>query len=119
MFKKTASNTLLLVASLLFSMSLHASLKTTVEESSETIIPLMTDAKVFARFDQELPAVINYFTEESESAIIAFYQNHYGEPETQERKRGRLTLSYLQENSNIRIIISEQDNHRQVDIIKM
>ncbi|WDE03256.1 hypothetical protein SG34_017850 [Thalassomonas viridans] len=82
-------------------------------------IPLTADARVFARFDDSLPVVVNYFTRESEQAIIALYQESYGKPSARERKRGRLTVSFIRENSDIRIVISEQDRQRQVDILKI
>lgn len=81
-------------------------------------IPLPQDARVFARYDENLPAVVNYFTGESEQAIIDFYQQHYGEPSSQERKRGRLTLVFSHQSTDIRLVISEQDKLRQVDILK-
>ncbi|WDE13916.1 hypothetical protein [Thalassomonas haliotis] len=82
-------------------------------------VPLPADARVFARFDDSLPAVINYFTRESEQAILALYQKRYGEPNARERKRGRLTVTFSRENTDIRIVISEQNKQRQVDILKM
>ncbi|WDE01217.1 hypothetical protein [Thalassomonas actiniarum] len=82
-------------------------------------IPLPQDARVFARFDDNLPAVVNYFTRESEQAIVSFYQQHYGEPSSRERKRGRLTMVFSHESAKLRLVISEQDKQRQVDILKM
>jgi hypothetical protein len=80
-------------------------------------IPTVSDARVFAEFKDKMPAVVNYFTEKTEENIIAFYQNKYGEPLEQDRKRGRLTLHFSQETSNIRVVISQQDRVRQVDVI--
>ena len=64
-----------------------------------------------------MPAVVNYFTKKTEEEIIAFYQKEYGEPLQQERKRGRLTLNFSQETNNIRVVISQQNSVRQVDVI--
>jgi len=80
-------------------------------------IPLLDDAIVFANFDETLPAVVNYYTAFSEQEIIDFYQQSYGESISQERKRGRLTLIYQADDLAKRLVISEQNNKRQVDVI--
>ena len=80
-------------------------------------IPTVMGARVFAKFDDKVPAVINYFTVKTEAAVIEFYQGHYGAPTNQERKRGRLTLNYLTEQQQVRIVISQQNKQRQVDVI--
>ncbi|PCH94551.1 MAG: hypothetical protein COB83_11155 [Gammaproteobacteria bacterium] len=80
-------------------------------------IPMLDNAQVFAEFTDEMPAVLNYFTLATEAEIIDFYQQHFNEPTSQERKRGRLTLTYQQEQQTVRIIISQQNNKRQVDVI--
>lgn len=80
-------------------------------------IPVIANARVFANLTDELPAVINYFTDASEEEVISFYQQSYGEAHTQERKRGRLTLSYTQGEQKMRVVISTQGNKRQVDVL--
>jgi len=80
-------------------------------------IPTVSDARVFAEFKDKMPAVVNYFTKKSEDDIIAFYQKEYGEPLKKNRKRGRLTLNFSQEENNIRVVISQQNRVRQVDVI--
>lgn len=85
--------------------------------SNNVIIPMMTNAQVFADFTDDLPAVLNYFTRATEKQIIDFYQQHYSDAISQERKRGRLTLTYLQDKHNIRVVISQQNKKRQVDVI--
>lgn len=80
-------------------------------------IPVIEDAKIFAEFSDELPAVMNYFTNSSEEEIIDFYQKAFGEPLSQERKRGRLTLKYQEAAEAMRVVISQQNKKRQVDII--
>ena len=64
-----------------------------------------------------MPAVVNYFTPLTEDAVINFYNKNYGEPVKRERKRGRLTLNYQQTQQQIRVIISQQNNLRQVDVL--
>lgn len=81
------------------------------------IIPMISNAQVFANITDELPAVLNYFTSATEEQIIKFYQQHYGDYISQERKRGRLTLSYQHAKKAIRIVISQQNKKRQVDVI--
>ena len=95
------------------------SLNTNAEtETMETIdIPVVENAQIFAQFNDKNPAVINYFTKESEASVMAFYQSNYGEPVKQERKYGRLTLNYSTAGQKIRVAITEQSKMRQVDII--
>ena len=80
-------------------------------------IPILEDAKVFADFSDKLPAVINYFTSASEEEVIDFYQQAFGESLSQERKRGRLTLKYQEAEKIMRVVISPQNNKRQVDVM--
>ncbi len=84
----------------------------------DIFIPMLPDAKVFAEFVDKLPAVVNYFTMAAESEIINFYTEVYGESIAQERKRDRLTVSYYVDGVATRVIISEQDNYRQVDVLQ-
>lgn len=87
------------------------------QHETKIMIPKVSDAKVFAQFTDKTPAVLNYFTQLSESEIITFYQESYGEILHKERKRGRLTLSFNDDSQQTRVVISQQNNHRQVDII--
>ncbi|MCJ8293796.1 MAG: hypothetical protein MJK15_05250 [Colwellia sp.] len=80
-------------------------------------IPVFEDAQIFAEFSDALPAVINYFTKASESQVIDFYQQAFGEAYTQERKRDRLTLKYQEGEETMRVVISQQNKKRQVDVI--
>ncbi len=80
-------------------------------------IPILEDAQVFAEYNDSLPAVINYFTNASEEQIIDFYQQSFGVPHSQERKRGRLSLKYTEGKETMRVIISQQNKKRQVDVI--
>ena len=56
-------------------------------------------------------------TRKTEEEVIAFYQKEYGEPLQQERKRGRLTVNFSQAQNNIRVVISQQNSMRQVDVM--
>ena len=98
-----------------------------IEEPEETIsavinngvidIPVLEDAQIFAEFSDSLPAVINYFTNASEAQVINFYQQAFGEAYSQERKRDRLTLKYQEAEETMRVVISQQNKKRQVDVI--
>ncbi|WP_114326967.1 hypothetical protein [Candidatus Colwellia aromaticivorans] len=118
MNKKNSNKFSLFVSAILlsFSTSIYA-LEESDASTNSVIIPIMTNAQVFADFTDELPAVLNYFTSATEEQIINFYQQHYGEFIAQEEKRGRLTLTYQQEKHNIRVVISQQNRKRQVDVI--
>jgi ABC-type Fe3+-hydroxamate transport system substrate-binding protein len=80
-------------------------------------IPVLKDAQVFAEFSDKLPAVINYFTHSTEAQVINFYQQAFGKADSQERKRNRLTLQYQKGEEMMRVVISQQNKKRQVDII--
>ena len=80
-------------------------------------IPVLKDAQVFAEFSDKLPAVINYFTQSTEAQVVNFYQQAFGEADSQERKRNRLTLQYQKGEEMMRVVISQQNKKRQVDII--
>lgn len=113
MTKRTSTYSLL-AGAVLLSLSLISFAE---EKVTHISIPMIENAQVFANFTDDIPAVLNYFTSASEAQVIAFYQQHFGEALSQNRKRGRLTLSYLQEDKAIRVVISQQNNKRQVDVI--
>lgn len=113
------STLLLLTISLIFNInSAHAE---TIDSGKSTLekidIAIIKDARIFAKFDESMPAVVNYFTPLTEDAVIDFYNKSYGEPVKRERKRGRLTLNYQQTQQQIRVVISQQNNLRQVDVL--
>ncbi|MDO7084660.1 hypothetical protein WNY51_01685 [Pseudocolwellia sp. AS88] len=86
-------------------------------ETDKLTIEVMSDAKVFAKLDDELPAVVNYFTKRSENSILAFYEEKYGKAISSNRKRGHLENSFINNNHNITVIVSERNNQRQVDVM--
>ena len=115
MIKKSINKLLLVSATIVgFSANVFA---LNDSEKSVISIPMMENAQVFADFTDGTPAVLNYFTSATETQVIDFYQEQYGDAVSQERKRGRLTLSYQQETHHIRVVISQQNNKRQVDVI--
>ncbi|TWX73629.1 hypothetical protein [Colwellia sp. C1TZA3] len=103
---------------LMLSFSINAaSIKSEKSTMEKIDIPVIEGARVFAKFNDKTPVVINYFTSVTEDAVIAFYNKNYGEPIQRERKRGRLTLNYQKDLQQIRVVISQQNKLRQVDII--
>ena len=104
---------------LIISMLCSAMLTTAAhsENSNSVSIDVMSDARIFAQFDQEIPAVVNYFTKMSEQNIIDFYQGKYGSPNSSVRLKGRLTQKFNHDGRRFRVVISQQDNYRQVDVI--
>ncbi len=80
-------------------------------------VPLVNDAREFARLDTKLPAVLSYFTRQSMSQLQQFYQQQLGEPNNSEMVHGRLNLYYRLNQQQVRILISEQNDWRQVDIM--
>ena len=104
----------LLTAAVLFSLSVFTFAN---DEKQPVSIPMIDDAQVFADFTDDTPAVLNYFTSSTEEQIIDFYQQNFGEVTSQEVIQERLTLTYLRETQTIRVVISQQNKKRQVDII--
>lgn len=87
------------------------------DENSIPPLPRVENAQVFAEFIDRYPAVLNYFTAESEANIIAFYQKNYGEIISRSLKRERLTIFFTEDDKSIRVVISQQNNKRQVDLL--
>lgn len=116
MINKNSSKYLLFISVISLSFSIHAFADSEAQKNN-VIIPIMTNAQVFADLTDELPAVLNYFSDASEEQIVDFYQQQYNGFLSQERKRGRLTVTYEQEKHNIRVVISQQNKKRQVDVI--
>jgi hypothetical protein len=91
--------------------------KPNITKAENKYIPTLADAVIFANYDEDLPAVVNYYTYASEEEIITFYQSTFEKALKQERKRGRLTLSYNKNDKPIIVVISQQDNKYQVDVM--
>ena len=100
----------------------HLALSTSLTLCADEIkslppIARVADAQIFAEYKDKYPTVLNYFTHSSEAEIIAFYQKQYGEVLSQNLKRKRLTLFFTEDNVSIRVVISQQNNKRQVDVL--
>lgn len=80
-------------------------------------IPLPDDAREFARLDNKLPAVLSYFSQQSESTLHAFYIQQLGQPNSTQTLSGRHHLYFTVNGNQIRILISSRDNWRQVDVM--
>lgn len=85
--------------------------------NEEINLPVIENAHVFYQDTEAMPYVVNYFTKASKDDVIGYYQNQLGNVSSQEMKRGRLTLIFNDEKTQFRVIISEQNNQRQVDLI--
>lgn len=111
MKKKWVAATIALICNLFITTAVAAT------AASSLVIPVMDESHVFARFDDALPVVVNYYTAAAEASVVAFYQSHYGEPIRQTRKRGRLSITFSHGNNLLRVVISPQDGKRQVDVM--
>jgi len=87
-----------------------------VSAIAEISIPKLDNAQVFAEFNDELPAVANYFTPSSQEEIVSFYKRQYGEVVQLDDKYGRLTYHFANNSQKIRIAISTQGEVQEVDI---
>lgn len=79
--------------------------------------PRPQDAREFARLDDKLPAVLTYFSRQSQQQLQQFYLDALGAPAEQKSRYGQLELVYVQAEQQIRLIISEQQDWRQVDMM--
>ena len=86
--------------------------------SHAATIPVPEDAKVFADFTKESPAVISFFTKESEQQIKQFYQSTFGQPTSSEQKYGRIQLYYEADGHLIRVIIAPQAKVNEVNVMQ-
>ena len=80
-------------------------------------IPLVNDAREFARLDQKLPAVLSYFSQLSETELRDFYLQQLGQPDNEQILYGRQHLYFTLNGQKVRIHISSRDDWRQVDIM--
>jgi hypothetical protein len=80
-------------------------------------IPLPEDAREFARRDNKLPAVLSYFSQQSETTLRDFYIQQLGQPNSTQTLYGREHLYFTLNGNQVRILISSRDNWRQVDVM--
>ncbi len=80
-------------------------------------IPLASDAREFARLDNKLPAVLSYFSQQSELELHDFYVQRLGQPLSEQSLYGRQHLYFNVNGQQVRILISSRDDWRQVDIM--
>lgn len=108
---KMRSLVLLLASALLVTVSINT------PAASFYQVPLTDDAREFARLESKLPAVLSYFSQQSMAELQQFYRQQLGEPDRSALIHGRLNLYYRVNQQQVRILISEQNNWRQVDIM--
>jgi hypothetical protein len=80
-------------------------------------IPLPADVREFARLDSKLPAVLSFFTQQSAAAVREFYIQQLGQPNSEQMLYGREQLYFTVNAKPVRIIISNRNDWRQVDIM--
>ncbi|WP_215396406.1 hypothetical protein [Rheinheimera oceanensis] len=80
-------------------------------------IPLPEDAREFARLDNKLPAVLSYFSQQSNTALRDFYIQQLGQPNSSQTRYGRDHLYFTLNGNQVRVLISSRDNWRQVDVM--
>lgn len=83
----------------------------------EVTVPLTADAKVFAKFVDEYPAVVNYFSQSSEQEIIQFYTDKFGQPLETILEKNRTRIIFMDGDKVATVIISQQGNAQQVDVL--
>lgn len=80
-------------------------------------VPIVDDAREFARLDTKLPAVLSYFSQKSMPELRHYYLQHLGEPVKAEAIYGRENLFFNLDGKQVRILLSERENWCQVDIM--
>lgn len=105
------------LAALFSIMLVFGCLSTTSHANDFYQIPLPADAREFARLDNKMPAVLSFFSQQSESALRDYYIQQLGQPNTAQVVYGREQLYFTVNGNQVRILISSRDDWRQVDIM--
>ncbi|NMP16775.1 hypothetical protein [Thalassotalea sp. Y01] len=86
--------------------------------SESTInIPVLDDAHIFSQFNDELPAMVTYFTKSDFDQVRQFYSEQFGAPSSDRIQYGRLELHFDHLGNDVRVIVDEQQSHHEVDVI--
>ena len=93
------------------------SLSTTLQANDFYQIPIPAHAREFARLDSKMPAVLSFFSPQTETALRDYYVQQLGEPVSEQTLYGRQHLYFSVNNNQVRILISGQNDWRQVDIM--
>jgi hypothetical protein len=80
-------------------------------------VPIPADAREFARLDNKMPAVLSFFSQQSDTALREFYMQQLGTPQSEQTLYGREHLYFNVNGHQVRILISSRDGWRQVDIM--
>jgi hypothetical protein len=80
-------------------------------------VPIPADAREFARLDSKLPAVMSFFSQQSEMALRDFYIQQLGKPNAETKQYGRAQLYFSVGGQQVRILISSRNDWQQVDIM--
>jgi hypothetical protein len=96
---------------------MFVSMSLNVSAESFYQVPLTSDAREFARLENKLPAVLSYFSRQSMDELQSFYRQQLGDADNSAMVHGRLNLYFRVNQQQVRILISEQNDWRQVDIM--
>ncbi len=107
----------LIASSFCFLHNLAIAETTSLATNTPITIPIVQDAQVFSKFDDKYPAMVNYFTKSSFNQVTVFYSDQFGAPLSEQVQYGRLELKFSNNNHEIRVIVDDQVNHREVDLI--
>lgn len=80
-------------------------------------VPIADDAREFARLDKKMPAVLSYFSQQSMTALHDFYVQQLGQPNNAQTLYGRENLYFSVGGNQVRVLLSERNDWRQVDIM--
>ncbi|WP_371189046.1 hypothetical protein [Thalassotalea maritima] len=102
-------------ALLIATTTINATANETSQQPAE--IAVLSDARVFAQFNDKYPAMVNYFTKADIATIKQFYNTQYGSPFSERVQYGRLEMQFEHLETDIRVIVAEQKHHHEVDVI--
>ena len=80
-------------------------------------IPLPDDAQEMARLEAKLPAVLHYFSRQSQQELLLFYVMALGEPNQQKTLVTQQQLYFFREQQQIRVVIAERNGWREVSVM--
>ncbi len=80
-------------------------------------IPLPADAQELARLEAKMPAVLHYFSKQSQEELMLLYITALGQPVQQKTVASQLQLYFLREQQQIRVVIAQRNGYREVSLM--
>ncbi|WP_445426354.1 hypothetical protein [Alishewanella sp. HL-SH06] len=80
-------------------------------------IPLPDDAQEMARLETKMPAVLHYFSQQTQQDLLLFYITALGEPNQQKTLATQKQLYFFREQQQIRVVIAERNGWREVSVM--